>query len=392
MLTDSASGLPLADWAGHRLAKLADIAASPAIAALNGASLLGERATLNHFRVPGLQSAGGGCRLLPARGDWIALNLARSDDRELLPALLGSAAFDPQDDVAIARAVTQQDATTLLQRGREMGMAIAMLGEQPASPARTVLSHGLAAPPSAKAPRVLDLSALWAGPLAGHLFWLAGAEVTKVESARRPDSLRTGDPVLFALLNQGKANVALDLATAAGRAGLLRLIEQADIVIEAARPRALRQLGIDTDTLVRARPGLVWLTITGHGASGPAADWVGFGDDCSVAGGLSAELARVTGQPGFVGDALADPLTGIEAALAGWQAWRAGAGCRIGLAMSSVVAQAWQAEARNDPARWEAGLRAWAAVEGAPFPTVSRRTATAPVAALGGDTARLLPC
>ena len=73
--------LPLARWAGDRLAELARITQSPAIARLSGAALLGERAMLGSFAVPGLRSAGGGCRLLPARDGWIALNLAREDDR-----------------------------------------------------------------------------------------------------------------------------------------------------------------------------------------------------------------------------------------------------------------------------------------------------------------------
>ena len=107
---------------------------------------------------------------------------------------------------------------------------------------------------------------------------------------RRPDSLRRGDPALFARLNQGKASVALDIAAQTGREALLALIARADIVIEAARPRALAQLGIEADALVAAQPGLVWLTITGHGARAPQRDWVGFGDDTAVAGGLSAPL------------------------------------------------------------------------------------------------------
>ena len=73
--------------------------------------------------------------------------------------------------------------------------------------------------------------------------------------------------------------------------------------------------GIDADALCASRSGLIWMTITGYGATGQAADWIGFGDDCAVAAGLAEALRRAAGHPGFVGDAIADPLTGIHAAL-----------------------------------------------------------------------------
>lgn len=381
--------LPLARWAGDRLSDLARITQSPAIAALSAAGLLGERALLNGFLVPGLRSAGGGCRLLPARNGWVARNLARDDDRDLLPALF--AVDRVEDEAALVR---QSEALALVARGREMGLALAAVDEAaPQHPASTVMTCGPQRNGARKAPLVVDLSALWAGPLAAHLLWLAGADVVKVESATRTDAMRQGDAALFARLNQGKASVALDLRENEGREALLGLIERADIVIEAARPRALRQLGIDANDLVRRCPGLVWLTITGHGATGPAADWVGFGDDCGVAGGLSAALRDATGQIGFVGDAIADPLTGIAAALAGWQAWQAGDAVRIGLAMRGVVAEAIAAEQQRDPAAFRDSLVRWAASVGQPFPDVSQRAVEAEVRPLGADTAQwCAPC
>jgi hypothetical protein len=369
-------------------------------AALRAAQLLGERAALNGFAIPRMVSAGGGCRLYPAGadGDYVALNLSRPDDRQLLPALFGDAGLDTTDDDAIAARMARSVAAPLVALGRELGLAIARTGEAPPSPAVALLASGSAFPPPFGAPLVLDLSALWAGPLAGHLLWLAGANVVKLESPRRPDAMRHGDPALFARLNQGKASVALDLATPDGRAALLGLIARADIVIEAARPRALAQLGVDADALVAARAGkpLVWLTITGHRATGPAADWVGFGDDCSVAGGLTDALFAATGRVGFTGDAIADPLTGIRAAREGWRAWRTGRSCRIALAMSGVVAEALAAERAQAPERLAGDLAGWASAVGQPFPATPIRPVTAEVRPLGVDTARWLgeqaPC
>ena len=402
-----APAIPLAAQAQLWLDALARESGGAAIAGLSAAGLLGERAALNGFAIPGMVSAGGGCRLYPAKGppgsrDFVALNLARPDDRELLPALFGAlqpdeALLDPANDAGenhagIAARIARLASAPLVALGRELGLAIAHAGEMAPSPAIEVLASGFACPPPKGAPLVLDLSALWAGPLAGHLLWLAGASVVKLESPRRLDAMRHGDPALFARLNQGKASVSLDFATPDGRAALLALIARADIVIEAARPRALAQLGVDAGALVAARVGkpLVWLTITGHGASGPSAQWVGFGDDCGVAGGLSQALIAATGRMGFVGDAIADPLTGIRAAHAGWQAWSTGRSTRLGLAMSGVVAEALAAEQGQAPARLAQDLAGWAAAAGSPFPCSPPRPLAADVRPLGADNDRWL--
>jgi len=380
--------IPLADRADEALAKLAGMTGSAAIGKLDGATLLGERAMLAGMAIPGRISAGGGCRLFEAVGDGIALNLARADDRELLPALLKTDTLDTNDDQAIAACIARSDAALLVARGRSMGLAMALEHEAlPCcdNPCVELVTGVAAVGPVRRAPRVLDLSALWAGPLAGHLLWLAGAEVVKVESRTRPDAMREGERAFYALLNQGKASVVLDFADASDRQALLSLIAASDIVIEAARPRALAQLGIDAARIVRTTPGLVWVTITGHGAAGEAADWVGFGDDCGVAGGLSAALRAASGRSGFVGDAIADPLAGITAALAAWEAWSSRRGGRFGVAMSHVIACCLTRAHATDPAALDASLRAWSAAAGMPFPLVSRRPIGA-VRTFGEDT------
>ena len=408
--------IPLATCADTALDRLARATRSAAVARLDGATLLGERAVLGGMRIPGRVSAGGGCRLFDAVGGSVALNLTRAADRELLPALFETDVLDPGDLAAIASQIGASEAQALVMRGRSMGLAIAaeheaardatgacvelvaghptatsscveLAPERPAATGACVkLTQGCpTTAPTRPVPRVLDLSALWAGPLAAHLLWLAGAEVVKLESRTRPDAMRAGDDTFYALLNQGKASVVLDFKDANDRQALLSLIATSDIVIEAARPRALAQLGIDAAQLARTTPGLVWMTITGHGAEGEAANWVGFGDDCGVSGGLSAALRTACGHTGFVGDAIADPLTGIFAALAAWDAWTLRRGGRFGLAMSRVVAHCL-AEAREaDPVALESSLRAWGAAEGIPFPTINQRPIGA-LPALGENT------
>lgn len=351
-------------------------------------TLLGERARLNGFSIPARRSAGGKCHLLAARDRWIALNLARDDDRELLPALFGALMFDTDDLGEIAEQTYACNAQALVARGREMGLAIAAVDEPCAGEAITQLVSTEPTSPPLSAPLVVDLSALWAGPLCAHLLQLAGAQVVKVESPTRLDALREGDPALFALLNGGKDSVSVYLADNAFRA----LIAKADIIIEASRPRALAQMGVDACALVGAKPGKVWITITGHGASGEAADWIGFGDDCGVAGGLSAALQQASGAVGFVGDAIADSLTGIAAARAAWQAWSSGEGGRIGLSMSGVAARALAQERAFDAELLRTELAAWGAASGRSFPQVAERSPYAPVHLLGADNGRWLSC
>jgi hypothetical protein len=374
----SAVEIPLASCADEVIRQLANATGSAAIASLDGATLLGERAMLAGMNIPERTSAGGGCRLYDAIGDTIALNLSRAADRELLPALFEVDTLDAHDHQALVAHIAQRDAPALVMRGRSMGLAIAAEHETrpPANPS-IQLAPGQIATVRKPRQRVIDLSALWAGPLATHLLWLAGAEVIKVESRTRPDALRDGDSPFHALLNQGKASVVLDFNARNDRQALRSLIATADIVIEAARPRALSQLGFDAADIVRSTPGLVWVTITGHGAGGQAADWIGFGDDCGVAGGLSAALHLASGRTGFVGDAIADPLTGIFAASTAWDTWMSRRGGRIGVAMSHVVAHCLAQARQREPEALRKQLLNWSANIGRPFPQVRRRNSAA---------------
>ncbi|MCB2063432.1 MAG: CoA transferase [Novosphingobium sp.] len=385
--------IPLWRWADRQLRELAAISGSERIAALDGLSIIGERGSLRDFEIRGRRSAGiGGSYLNPTRdGSWFALTIMREEDRAYLPALFGKEGMETADQTQLAAEIALRDSTRLLADGRALGMAVACADETPVSPPIEILTRGKRRDrPQGHRPIVIDMSAIWAGPLCGHLLWQAGADVIKVENPNRPDLFRTSDPQTFEAVNQGKECVALDLTKANDRDRLVALIRKADMVIEASRPRALRHLGVDADALVREVPGLVWLSITGHGASGDAANWVGVGNDCAVAGGLARALANATGEIGYVGDALADPLTGITAALEGWRAYTNGEAIRIGFSMSAIAAKALEEERAFDAAALDEELRDWGASVGKLFPKVPARLGLAPVHALGADTEKWL--
>ncbi len=386
---------PLASRARSVVRALADAAGTAALMRLDGAALLGEHAAAFGYARRGQVSPGGSCRLLRAADRWIAVNLARPDDLALLPAWLGEGeARDPW--AFVAARVADLPADEVVARARLLGLpaAVAIEPEPPAPPWRRVAERGLpvALRGPADVPLVVDLSSLWAGPLCGHLLLLAGARVLKVESTRRPDALRTGAPGLFDLLNGGKQGVALDFGSEDGRGALRRLVERADIVIEASRPRALRQLGIDAEALVVRRPGLVWLSLTGYGRREPGAGWVAFGDDAAVAAGLAAATGSREA-PLFCGDAIADPLSGMHAALAAFESWRAGGSVLLDLSLRDVVAHLLGLPMPEQRACVVHGDRGWeASIAGRRVPVAPprMRIPAGPARPLGADTRAVL--
>lgn len=283
-----------------------------------------ERDAPNGLAVPGTVSANGHCRLLPCRDTWVALNLARPDDMDLVPALTGQQGAPWQAVVATASA---SDADEFRDLAVELQLPVAVLGE--AVPVRfaEIRKRSLAGL------RVVDMSALWAGPLCAGLLARCGAAVLRIESMGRPDSTPNFSPVLSARINGGKRGLSLDLRKPDDVARLHAEVRCADVFVTSARPAALARLGFEPEGLLRERPGLTWVAITAHGFTGRGANRVGFGDDCAVAGGLVKRCAD--GRPLFLGDALADPLTGLEGALAVLEGSRRGL---LDLAMARVAA------------------------------------------------------
>lgn len=334
--------------------------------AIDGASLLGERAAHLALRRGGRLAPGRSCRLLRARDGWLAANLARPADRELLEAWLESSALEPEQgerarDTALATEtdavpewlwqrveslLSRRSASAWVERARLMGLPVADVPREISGANGRIASieriagHGDPAARRAHPPRVLDLSGLWAGPLAAHLLQRAGAEVVKCESLERPDGARSGAAAFYDVLNGGKPSVALSFASEAGRRLLAGLIDRADIVIESARPRALRALGIDAERWIQAAPGRTWLSLTGYGRSDPEGGWVAFGDDAAAASGLAFASAHANGldEPTFCGDAIADPLLGMHAAVFALANHQRGASALLSLSLRGVVA------------------------------------------------------
>ena len=356
--------IPLAACADGALAALASLAPHRAFDGLRGSQLLGERAAIAGLQRAGTVSPGGSCHLLAAADGSIALNLARDDDWALLPAWLEQDVT--ADWSAVAIAVRARRVAELVERGRLLGLAIAANALPTTAPAGwCVATHDLrqAHPqPVTRKPRVVDLSSLWAGPLCSHLLQRAGADVIKVESSQRPDGARNGPAAFFDLLHAGKRSVAIDATTPNGRRQLRALLLQADIVIEGSRPRALRQLGLVAEELLAERPQLTWLSITGYGRDADNEQAIAYGDDAAVAAGLSYWQQAASGEPLFCGDAIADPLTGLHAALAAWATHRAGGGKLLSVSLCEVLRSCIAFDAPTSLAAARARAQHWSQV------------------------------
>lgn len=294
---------------------------------VDATEILTGRAALLGVSPDGRVSAGGATRLLPASDGWWALTLSRADDVDAVPALLELPGVGPDPWTALARASADGCAADLVARARLLGMPAALLAECP-STQLTILGDNKSAPTDIAGVLVADLSPMWAGPLCGRLLAAAGATVVKVETPGRPDGTRAGNPDFYDWMNAEKLSYTVDLN---GRE-LADLLAVADVVIEGSRPAGLARHGLAADQ-VPARPGRVWLRITGYGAEHP--DRVAFGDDAAVAGGLV--VTRPDG-PAFCGDAIADPLTGMQATAAVLDSLTRGGGDVIDVAMAGVAA------------------------------------------------------
>lgn len=145
----------------------------------------------------------------------------------------------------------------------------------------------------------------------------AGATIIKIERpegdfARGYDAVANGQSSYFVWLNRGKTSVVVDLATAAGKAELGRLIATADVVVQNLKPGALDRMGFGPEALRKAYPKLIICSISGYGETGPMAERKAYdlliqaeSGICSITGGPS--------EPARVGMSIVDVATGATA-------------------------------------------------------------------------------
>jgi crotonobetainyl-CoA:carnitine CoA-transferase CaiB-like acyl-CoA transferase len=170
--------------------------------------------------------------------------------------------------------------------------------------------------------RVVDLTAVFLGPLASQTLGDLGADVVKVETpdgditrsiapARNP-----GMGAGFLAVNRNKRSVVLDLKQAAGRAALGRLVAGADVLMHSMRPQAMDRLGFGPDAARAVNPRIIHCAAYGYRRDGPHGWRPAYDDVIQGASGLAALQASFAGEPRYVPTSMVDKLVGLTVASA----------------------------------------------------------------------------
>jgi crotonobetainyl-CoA:carnitine CoA-transferase CaiB-like acyl-CoA transferase len=181
--------------------------------------------------------------------------------------------------------------------------------------------------------RVLDLSRLLPGGFCSLLLADLGADVVKVEDTGMGDYVRWAPPyydgahesarsALFLSLNRNKRSIRLNLKHEGGRDALLRLVRDADVVLESFRPGVLDRLGVGYERMREENPGIVYCAITGYGQDGPKRDaaghdmnYLGLVGLLGLTGEGGGEPVQAAGQIADIGGGALMAAVGILAAL-----------------------------------------------------------------------------
>lgn len=167
--------------------------------------------------------------------------------------------------------------------------------------------------------KVLDFTAIMAGPYCTLMLADMGADVIKVESfpegdgSRRFDPKVNGESYCFAVLNRNKKSLALNLKDARGRDIFMKLARDADIVIENYRPGVVRKLGVDYDAVRAINPDIIYASISGFGQTGPYSRKGGFDIIAQGMSGIMTMTGEAGGRPAKVGIAMNDIAAGTTA-------------------------------------------------------------------------------
>jgi crotonobetainyl-CoA:carnitine CoA-transferase CaiB-like acyl-CoA transferase len=170
--------------------------------------------------------------------------------------------------------------------------------------------------------KVIDLSRVLGGPFSAQVLADHGAEVIKVEPPQKDETRFWGPPfrqessAYFAGINRNKKGIVLDLTQAEGREILLKLLEEADVLIENFKIGTLEKWGIGyEDVLSKKFPKLIYCRVTGFGVDGPLGGLPGYDSVIQAMAGIMSINGEPDGEPLRVGLPVVDMVTGLNAAI-----------------------------------------------------------------------------
>ena len=168
---------------------------------------------------------------------------------------------------------------------------------------------------------VLDLTQSLAGPFAGMLMGDLGADVIKIEMPVSGDGARKWGPPFagdsgptFVGFNRNKRSCAIDLHTDEGRAQVIEMSKQADVVLENFRPGTMKKFGVDYDTLKAHNPRLIYASISGYGQKGPLSGWAAMDLMIQAISGMMSVTGEPEGRPVKAAAPIADLMGGYTCA------------------------------------------------------------------------------
>lgn len=196
--------------------------------------------------------------------------------------------------------------------------------------------------------RVLDFTWAWAGPYCTLQMAHMGAEVIRIESAKRPCVTRLIPPFVddqpspnragyFNQYNQAKKSVQLDLGRPEAAGIVKKLAARSDIVVQNFSAGAIERMGFGYDTLRQVKPDIIMISICGYGQTGPERAYMGYGPASVPLAGISSLSGYRDKEPAEVGISYGDPNAGIFGAFAALAALayrqRTGRGVHVDLAL-----------------------------------------------------------
>ncbi len=261
--------------------------------------------------------------------------------------------------------------------------ALCLRGERVVSEERLSNASSVAEgkkPPILRGVRVLDLSRFLSGPQATLFLAGMGAEVIKIDEPRGGDPTFTAPPyfgphgvaldrrssedlgIAYLKRARGKKSISLDLKSAEGREVFLKLVREADVLVENFKVGVTARPNIEYETLRATNPRLIYCSITGYGSTGPERHRKAFDLMVQAATGMMSITGDPAGQPSKTGASLSDGIAGTFA-LAGilgalYQRHETGLGqfidvsmadCLLSLIFDEPVRLLWRSRARPSP-------------------------------------------